>query len=156
VITSIPDRALDATGKLTIGDHKLPLSYGKILRIGLDNVIIPMLDPYATNLQELLADNIDCSQVGQAISDALGFGGQSTWQSACDAGLQFGANAIYQKIDDIDASALEFDVNGVAKGVDTDHDNKVDSLQLGKWLGTLSYSGTPAPLSTATFVGSRM
>jgi hypothetical protein len=152
---------LDATAKLTVADHKLPLSYGKILRIGLDAAIIPLVDSNATNLQTLFADKIDCAAVGSAINDALssqfGFGGGAgTWQTACNAGLQFGANAIYQKISAIDASALEFDLNGTAKAVDTNHDYKVDALQTGKWLGTLSYSGTPAPLSTATFTGARM
>ena len=152
---------LDATGKVTIAQHKLPVSYGKVLRMGLDAVIIPAVDPAATNLQELLADHVDCAAVGQAINDALtqqfGFGGGAgTWQSACTAGLNFGAQAIYQKISDIDASALEFDLTGTAKAVDTNHDGKADALQTGKWTGTLSYSGTPAPLSTATFTGARM
>ena len=156
VVASNVGVTFDPTGKLAIAEHHMPLSYGKVLRIGLDNVIIPLVDPYAWDLGSLLADTIDCATVGQAISDALGFGGQSTWQSACDAGLQFGANAIYQKIDGIDASALDFDITGLAKGSDTNADHKVDALQLGKWTGNLSYSGTPAPLSTATFVGTRM
>ncbi len=33
--------SLDATGKLDIGEHELPLSYGKVLHVGLDAVIIP-------------------------------------------------------------------------------------------------------------------
>ena len=152
---------LDATAKMTIAEHKLPIAYGKVLRLGLDNAIIPLVDPNATNLGELLADNIDCSAVGQAIDDALasqfGYGGgASFWTSACSDGLQFGANAIYQKIDAIDGSALEFDVTGTAKALDTNQDLKVDTIQTGKWDGTLSYAGTPAPLSTATFNGKRM
>src|ERR1051325_3207119 len=62
---------LDATAKMTIGQHKLPLAYGKILHIGLDAVIIPAVDPYATNLAELMQDKIDCAAVGVAIDDAL-------------------------------------------------------------------------------------
>ena len=152
---------LDATGKLSVGEHKMPVAYGKVLRMGLDAVIIPAIDPAATNLQELLADHIDCAAVGQAINDALvqqfGIGGGAgTWQSACTAGLNFGAQAIYQQINNIDASALEFDLTGTAKAVDTNHDSKADALQTGKWTGMLSYSGTPAPLSTATFTGTRM
>jgi hypothetical protein len=152
---------LDMTGKLTIADHKLPLSYGKILRIGLDAAIIPMIDSSAANLGQLLADKIDCATVGQYINDAIvsqfGFGpGAGTMQAACTAGLQFGANAIYQKISAIDSSALEFNVNGTAKVLDTNHDYKPDQIQTGKWAGTLSYGGTPAPLATATFTGARM
>ena len=154
--------SLDATGKLDIGEHKLPLSYGKILRLGLDEVIIPAVDPSATNLQTLLASLVNCAAVGQAINDALvqqfGFGGGAgTWQTACVAGLQFGAGAVYGKIDAIDASALEFGLTGVAKAVDANKDSKVDTIQTGKWTGTLSYgTSAPSPLAAATFSGSRM
>jgi hypothetical protein len=150
------------TGKLDIAEHKLPLSYGKILRIGLDKVIIPAINPSATNLNTLLVSLVNCQSVGVAINDALvsqfGFGGgASVWTTACTAGLQLGSNAIYTKIDSIDQSALEFGLVGVAKGVDTNQDKKVDKIQTGKWTGTLSYSGTPAPLADgATFIGTRM
>jgi len=152
---------LDATGKLDVGEHKLPLSYGKVLRLGLDEMIIPSINPSATNLQTLLASLVNCQAVGQAINDALvqqfGFGGGAgTWQTACTAGLAFGSQAVYSKIDSIDSSALEFGLVGVAKAVDSNKDSKVDTIQTGKWTGTLSYGGTPAPLSAATFSGTRM
>lgn len=152
---------LDTTGKMSIAQHKLPLSYGKLLHIGLDKVAIPNLDPSATDLGSLLADLIDCQSVGQNIYNALvdnfGYGGSvSLWQSACSAGLQFGASAIYSKIDGIDSSALEFDVAGEAKAADTNGDHKIDAISLGKWSGNLSYGGTPAPLTTATFSAKRM
>ena len=77
--------------------------------------------------------------------------------AACTAGLTLAASFLYSEIDNnIDASALEFDINGTAKAIDKNNDEKVDALQTGKWAGTLSYSGSPAPLSTATFTGSRM
>jgi hypothetical protein len=152
---------LDQTGKLDIAEHKLPLSYGKVLKLGLDKVIIPAVDPTATNLQTLLTHLIDCAAVGQAINDALvdaiGVGGGAgTWTTACNAGLVFGASAIYGKMDSIDSSALEFGLVGTAKAVDTNADHKIDRIQTGQWSGTLSYSGTPAPLSIATFSGERM
>ena len=147
---------LDATGKLTIDSHKLPLSYGKLLRLAVDNVIIPMVDPAAVDLSDVLHDAVDCTNVGQYVYDAIGIGSPSTYEAACGAGLTFAASAIYQQIDKIDASAFEFDVGGVAKAVDTNHDGKADKIQTGKWTGTLSYAGTPAPLSTATFLGQRL
>jgi hypothetical protein len=152
---------MDATGQLTVGEHKMALPYGGIIHIGLDAAIIPMVDANAHNLNELLADKIDCAQVGQYINDALvsnfGFGpGSGILQTGCTAGLNAAANAIYAKINAISATALEFDVTGTAKAADTNHDYKVDALQVGKWAGTLSYSGTPAPLAPATFTGARM
>lgn len=153
--------SLDQTGKLDIGEHKLPLSFGKVLRLGLDEVIIPAVDASATNLQTLLPNLVNCTAVGAAIDDAFydtfGFSpGAGTFTTACNAGLQFGAAALYSKIDSIDASALEFSLVGTAKGVDTNADRKIDRIQTGTWTGTLSYSGTPAPLSAATFIGTRM
>ncbi|HEY5952595.1 MAG TPA: hypothetical protein VIV40_44150, partial [Kofleriaceae bacterium] len=152
---------LDATGKLDIAEHKLPLSYGKILRLGLDEVIIPAVNPSATNLQTLLADLVDCAAVGTAVNDAIidqfGFGlGAGTFTTACTAGLVLGSQAIYTKLDSIDASALEFGLVGVAKAIDMNKDGKVDTIQTGKWTGTLSYASTPSPLAAATFTGSRM
>jgi len=152
---------LDVTGKLDIGEHKLPLSYGKILRIGLDEMIIPMIDSSATDLATLFQHKVNCVAVGQAINDAIasqfGYGGGAgTWQVACVAGLQYAAQNIYNKIAAIDSSALEFDLTGVAKGLDTNKDGKMDKIQTGAWSGTLGYAGTPAPLASATFIGARM
>ena len=147
---------LDATNKLTIAEHKVPLTYGKILRIGLDGAIIPLIDPTASDLGTLLAHQVDCTAVGQAIADALGFGGASTFATACTAGLGVGAQLIYSKIDSIDGSALEFTVTGTAKVLDKNGDKKFDTIQTGAWTGDLSYAGTPAPLAPATFFGERM
>ncbi|HTR50727.1 MAG TPA: hypothetical protein VMJ10_08475 [Kofleriaceae bacterium] len=147
---------LDSTGKLGIAEHQLPLSYGKIVRIGLDNMVIPNVDPGASDLNDLLTDLIDCDSVGEALADQVGIVDAGTWSGLCSDGLTAGANVIYQQIDNIDASALTFDITGTAKAVDSNSDHKVDAIQTGKWTGTLSYSGTPAPLSSATFNGSRM
>lgn len=153
--------SLDAYGKLDIAEHKLPLSYGKVLRLGLDEVVIPALDANATNLNTLLTRLVNCQAVGTAINDALveqfGYGGGAgTWQAACTAGLNYGAQQIYAKIDSIDSSALEFGLVGTSKALDANKDGMVDTIQTGKWTGTLSYSGTPAPLAAATFNGTRM
>jgi hypothetical protein len=133
----------------------MPIAYGKVLRIGLDAAIIPLIDPHASNLDELFEDKINCAAVGQAVADAVGVGSPSTYEAACHSGLSLGANLIYSKIAAIDASLLEFDETGAAKALDTNNDKKVDKLQAGTWTGTLSYSGTPAPLATATFFGNR-
>ena len=152
---------LDGYGKLDISEHKLPVSYGKVLRLGVDEVIIPALDPQATNLNTFLTRLVNCQAVGTAVNDALteqfGYGGGAgTWQAACTAGLNYGAQTIYTKLDGINASALEFGLAGTAKALDANKDGMVDTIQTGKWTGTLSYSGTPTTLSAATFNGTRM
>ena len=148
--------SLDQTGKLTVADHKVPLQYGKLLHLAVDNVIIPLIDPAAVDLSDVLHDAVDCTNVGQYVYDALGIGSPSTYESACNAGLSFAASAIYAQIDRIDGSAFEFGITGTAKAVDKNADGKADVIQVGKWGGTLSYAGTPAPLGNATFKGQRL
>jgi hypothetical protein len=149
------------TGQVSIADHKVGLSYGKVIRIGLDAAVIPSLDPSAANLGQLLQNLVNCNAVGSAINDAvvdtIGFGpGAGTFTSACNAGLTAGANLIYSKIDGIDGQAMELGLTGAAKAVDKNGDRKFDTIQTGAWSGTCSYAGTPAPLAGATFFGERM
>ena len=152
---------VDQTGKLTIADHKVGLRYGQVLRVALDGAIIPALDPSASNLGELFTDLVDCTRIGEAINDyvvdTIGFGpGKTIFATACRTGLNAGANFIYSKIDQIDGTALEFSIAGTAKALDKNGDHKLDTIQTGKWQGSLSYGGTPSALSNATFFGARM
>jgi hypothetical protein len=148
--------AVENTGRLTIADHKVPLSYGKVLRIALDEVVIPMVDPTAFNLQDVLKHLVNCQKVGQYLYEAFDIGSASTFQSACDAGLAGGSSMLYGLLNKVDGSALEFGINGVARGLDTNNDGKMDKIQTGAWAGTLAYGGNGAPLGTGTFVGKRM
>ena len=152
---------LDQTGKLGIADHKMGITFGSVLRVGLDGAIIPMIDPTAKNLGELLQHKVDCLKVGTAVRDAIasviGYGGSvGTYETACKQGLVAGAGVIYAKIADLDSTALEFGLTGTAKGLDKNGDKQIDSIQTGSWSGNLSYAGTPAPLANATFFGERM
>jgi hypothetical protein len=148
---------LDATGRLAIADHKVPLTYGAMVRLGVDEVVIPLVDPSATDLSDLLHNMVDCHAVGQYLYDAIGIGSPSTFEQGCTSGLTAGAHEVYTLIDHIDTAALEFDIQGVAKGVDKNNDKKMDSIQTGNWTGNLSYSGAPAPLPPkAPFSGERM
>jgi hypothetical protein len=153
---------MDTTGQLTIAAHNLPVAYGKLLRLGLDVAIIPLIDSSAHNLNDLLAHQINCQSVGTAIANAIkeftGFniGSASTFASACTAGLASGANFVYSKIDAIDGTALQFGLNGSARGLDKNNDRSIDTIATGTWSGTLSYGATPTPLAPSTFTGERM
>lgn len=147
---------MDATGQLTIAAHDVPLSYGKLLRLGLDAAIIPLIDASAHNLDDLLAHQVDCTAVGQAIASAIGFSSAAgTIAGACSAGLAAGATLVYTKIGDIDDNALKFSINGTARGVDRNNDRQIDQIQTGTWAGTLAYGTTPTPLIPAAFFGER-
>ena len=106
--------SVDQTAKVTIAQHTLPLSYGKILQLAIDNVIIPLVDPNAANLGDLLNDLIDCNGVGNELANDLGFFDSSTYAEACTAGLTYGANYIYGLLGKVDASALSFEETGAA------------------------------------------
>jgi hypothetical protein len=152
---------MDASNRFGIAAHTVPLPYGKVLRLGVDEVLIPMLEPSASNLQELLAAKIDCSSVGPIVSDAvydyIGFTpGSGVFTSACNAGLVIAANQIYAQIEGIDGSALVFGIAGAARAVDSNNDRKIDKILTGQWTGNLSYGGCPAPISSATFFGESM
>jgi hypothetical protein len=152
---------MDATAKIAIAEHHLPLAYGKVLQIGLDAAILPLVDPNATDLASFFADEIDCNQVGafveQAISDNIGIDlGSGVFVTACQQGLKAGANLIDSQLANISALALDFDRTGAAKGVDTNGDKMIDSINTGAWTGTLTYTGAAsAPLDAATFTGKR-
>lgn len=147
---------MDATGQLTIAAHDVPVSYGKLLKLGLDAAIIPLIDPSAHDLNSLLVHQVDCKAVGQAIADFIHFSSAAgTLASACSDGLGIGTSLIYSKIVAIDSSALKFSINGSARAVDRNNDRQIDQIQTGTWAGTLAYGATPTPLIPATFFGER-
>lgn len=147
---------LEAQSKLRIGEHTLSLPYGKIMRLGLDAAVIPVIDPAATSLADLLDNVVDCSGVGQSVSTALGFGSAALYAGACLAGLDAAADAIYDQLLASDTK-LDFHLIGNARGIDLDNDYKLDELSSGNWAGSMHYSGTPAALGQpASFVGKRM
>ncbi|HEY5952596.1 MAG TPA: hypothetical protein VIV40_44155 [Kofleriaceae bacterium] len=147
---------LEQSGRLSIGEHKVPLAYGKVMRIALDEMVIPLIDPSAVTLEDVLKDVVNCHAVGQYVYEAVGIGSASTFETACLGGLKAGANAIYAQMTKVDSVALEFGLTGLAKGVDKNHDGKIDQIQTGAWAGTLAYGGAGAPLAAATFSGQRM
>ncbi|HEX3478808.1 MAG TPA: hypothetical protein VHT91_27490 [Kofleriaceae bacterium] len=147
---------MDATGQLTIAAHDVPVSYGKLLKLGLDAAIIPLIDSSAHDLNSLLVHQIDCKAVGQAIANFIHFGSAAgTLASACSDGLGIGSNLIYSKIVAIDSSALKFSINGSARAVDRNNDRQIDQIQTGTWAGTLAYGASPTPLIPAAFFGER-
>jgi hypothetical protein len=147
---------IESETRMLIGEHVLPLPYGKIIHMGLDGAIIPAMDPTATSLTDVLDNAVDCQSVGQSIADALELGTASFWGAACLAGLDGAADLVYEQIAASD-SLLTFHVTGNARVSDGNGDHKLDKLSFGTWAGTLSYDAVDTPLvQPATFVGQRM
>lgn len=148
--------ALDTTGRITVSQHKVGMKYGQVLRLALDQAIIPLIDPSASNLSDILHSAVNCQAVGQYVYEAIDIGSPSTFESACNSGLTAAANALYTQLDRLDGSALEFDMSGTARGIDKNRDGKMDDITTGVWAGQLGYAGTPAPLGAAKFYGTKM
>jgi hypothetical protein len=149
---------LETENKLVIADHELPVSYGHVILFALNNVIIPQIDPWATNLRELLEGLVDCYEVGYAISDYVGIGSPGTYEAACHAGLGFAAGYIEAKILEIDDAATALAIHGEAKPMDTSGDRKVDKLSNGLWEGQLKVGSTGSLLAKPNqkFSGQKM
>ncbi len=149
--------SLEQTGKLTYSAHKMPLKYGAVLKLAMNNVIIPMIDPSVTDLEGLLKSMVNCTAVGQYVYEAVDIGSASTFESACNAGLKAGSTAFYRLLDNIDTAALEFDLQtGTARGIDRNRDGKMDDIQTGVYTGELKYHGQGAPLAEGKFFGTKM
>ena len=149
------------SGKITLAQHSVGLKYGTILRVALDGAIIPAINPASQNLGQLFTNLVNCQAVGEqmhvATLDLVGFSpGAGVYRTACTLGLQKAADLIYSKLNEIDGSALDLGITGTAKALDKNNDNKIDTIQTGTWAGTMSYAGTPATLTGATFFAERM
>lgn len=148
--------ALENQTRMLIGEHTLPLPYGKIVRLGLDAAIIPAIDPTATSLADLLDNVVNCQSIGANITSQLSVGSSSFWAAACLAGLDAAAGAVYEQIMASDTK-LDLNLTGTARAIDTDGDYKLDKLSAGQWSGSMDFAGTPAALAQpATFFGARM
>lgn len=139
-----------------IAQHQFPLSYGAVLMVALNEVIIPQLDPSATNLQTLFNNMIDCDALGVEIADYIGFLSPGTYAAACRLGIGYAANYVEGRIRSLDSSALLLNIAGNARPMDTNTDRKIDILQNGTWTGSMSYANQPVTLGTSTFRGDRV
>jgi hypothetical protein len=139
-----------------IAQHQFPLSYGAVLMAALDEVIIPAIDPSATNLQTFFTNLIDCDTIGAEISDYIGFGSPSLYAGACRLGIGYAANYVEGRIRSLDSSALLLNIAGNARPMDTNTDRLIDILQNGTWTGSMSYANQPVTLGASTFRGDRV
>jgi hypothetical protein len=142
--------------RFELGAHEFPFSYGTILMVALEQIIIPLINDSATDLESLLTDLVDCAAIGDAVSDYLGFGTPGLYEGGCLLGLEAAAGYVEGLILSLDSNAMVLGINGSARWIDSNNDHRVDVLQGGTWEGNMSYAGTPAPLGESTFRGERM
>lgn len=151
-----PDVGYQQTDERTaIGTHQFPLSYGAVLMVALEEVIIPLVDPSATDLQSFFTNLIDCDNVGATISGYIGFGSPSLYAGACRLGIGYATTYVEGRIRSLDSSAMLLSIDGTARPMDTNGDRTIDVLQNGTWTGAMSYANQPVTLGASTFRGDR-
>lgn len=139
--------SIDPTGRLAVADHTLPISYGHLILFALDNIVIPAIDPYSHNLNELLNGMVDCYAVGQDVSDYVGIGSPGLYTSGCQTALSAAADLIESQILGIDGTGAAFTMHGDAKPLDTNGDRTVDKLTGGLWEGQMSFGPLTSTLA---------
>jgi hypothetical protein len=147
-----------AGSTMTLSEHAMPLRYGGLLGVALDEVIVPAIDAGAGDVGALLERQIDCDAIGVTLAAEIGLGGAALYQGACLAALGAAADAVRDRLaaveDDVPA---RFVIRGEAKAADQDGDGDIDRLTAGTWAGTIDYSGDVTALpDAATFVGERV
>jgi hypothetical protein len=154
---NIPGSVVGET-TLNIGEHGFDVSYGRLILIALDRVIIPQLDPNANSIGQLLNDQIDCQSIGQSISSFVGFGSQQFWAGACTGAITAVGNLLEAEILRIDQTAGHLDWQGHATMVDHDMNRVVEALNPGRWTGTFLIAGETSTLNDSAlnaFTGNR-
>lgn len=149
------------TARAVIAQHDITVPYGAAIGLALEEVIIPLIDPSASDLHSLLAGAVDCQTFGQRVASELGFGSAATYTAVCQDGLNKASGFVMDQIYGIDQRApVVLRVDGTAVAKDANRDGTVDSLTRGKWNGLIDYAGQAAELAGAddanTFAGKRM
>lgn len=124
--------------QLSIERHGAALPYTALLRLGLDEAVIPDVVPGAHDLAQALVALVDCNQLGTAVAEYLGLGSAGFYASACSVGLTALAARIYDRLDAIEPALLSLEVAGEATAVDADGDGPMDAIASGAWTGTFA------------------
>lgn len=138
-----------------IANHQFPISYGSVLMVALNDVIIPLVDPSATDLETFFNNLINCDGVGASISGYIGFGSPQLYAGACRLGLGYASDYVEGRILSLNSSAMILGISGNARPMDTNGDRKIDVLQNGTWTGSMTYANQPVTLGASTFRGDR-
>ncbi|CAN5914150.1 hypothetical protein BH11MYX2_BH11MYX2_20190 [soil metagenome] len=147
---------LDNTAKLNIAVHTVNVPYGKVIRVALDNVVVPQIDPTAHSLTELLAHAVDCNGVGASVADGVGIGSASFWAGVCVAGMGVAADKVYDQLVAED-TIIALEISGQARAIDANADSFVDRLDFGVWNGSMTLNAAVSTVAQpATFVGTKM
>jgi hypothetical protein len=80
--------------------HSMSFRYGAVVTAALEQVVFPSLPGglAADDLGGVLANLIDCGEVGAALANAIGFGTAGMYEGFCDTGLALAADEIEDQV----------------------------------------------------------
>jgi hypothetical protein len=144
--------------KVSIAEHSLPLSYGRILVFVLNHVLIPSATPFAGSLEDLLLANVDCDAIGWDVYYEVNVGSQSLYESACLSALDAASDALEDALRGVDGAGSALVIKGDATPADMTGDGKVDRMMNGLWEGSFRIGGESATLARPDqkFLGERV
>jgi hypothetical protein len=145
--------------RMSLSEHSIPLQYGGFLAMVLDDVIIPAVNPSASDLGDLFQTLVDCDAIGARVYAELEIGNAGLYAGLCETGLETGAGFIMDKLVSIDEEAqVRLIISGSANAADQTGDRRIDTLTGGEWAGAIDYAGSMGALldDANTFSGERM
>jgi hypothetical protein len=144
---------------LAISSHSFPLQFGSFLLAGLNELVIPLVQPGATSFAGLLAGWIDCTEVGKTIDDGTNnLLGATFWKSMCDTALKAAGTYIESQIAKINVGTSSLALTaGTCQITDQNNDLYLDTMSSGLWTGTFTLGSNAAPITGAgnNFTGTR-
>lgn len=154
ILTQHPSFTIGAGGALTLGDQRFGLEYGEYAWQGMNAISTAL---FGHDIRTTLGAAIDCAGIGQKIADkcVLGVcvGHAELVTQICEGGLDAAVDAVHDKLDGYNLTALHF-AAGVAALVDDDGDGVGDRIVGGTWEAELNL-GLGLRHAPATFTGSR-
>lgn len=125
--------------RMVIDLHRIDYPLEPVLRLALDQVILPELFPGAMSLGNVLTTFINCTSVGQWIATNVGVGSASMWGGLCTSALTAVGDVLENELTGWLASTSgTLVISGQAVVTDTDRNRSIDRLTDGKWAGSFN------------------
>lgn len=155
--------------KISIESHELKLEYGKIAVFLINNVVLPKLAGGAKSFPEAIAYWINCTAVGQWLSETLTFcvniplvgkkcvtvtPEQATGWCKSASNTLGSALGFLTAMGELQKANSNVEISGTALVIDTNADNVVDDIHSGRWSGSMTINtsddaGNPVTTTTA-------
>jgi hypothetical protein len=140
------DIAINVGPEISIAEHALPLEFGALIEMVLNDVLLARVPGSPTSITDLLHDLLDCAGIAASLSGDPTI--RSIATSACDIGLALLGATVEDSITDLwsyDTLHLSGTAALTDEDQDYDRDHLVDGHANSRWTGTsgeLIFTGT--------------